>query len=121
MVKWSYLAAALGWLLSMVYEGLWAGGPMGKYIGWGVIGATLLGALFIRALSPGRSRQRDPQAMVWFLLAALVCALFTMAVERVDLAQPPHVRLLPLYPILFLDFLAAGCYTWWKKLHRKGQ
>ena len=54
------------------------------------------------------------------LLAAVAVALGYSALERTVENSLTHVPLLPMYPILFLDFFASGCYTWWKKRKRRG-
>ncbi len=121
MAKWSYLAAGVAWTVSMIYEWMWCGGKLAQYVAWAVIGLTVMGGLFIRTMGKehGEGTPQNLPAMVWFLLAALTCALFFAAVDRAAAVQPAHVQLMPMYLIMFVDFLATGCYTWWKKLGKR--
>ena len=121
MIKWSYLAVGAGWVLSLIYEWMWCGGKLAQYVGWGIVGITVMGGLFIRTMNKEHSdgKPQNLPAMIWFLLAALVCALFFAAVGRAEEAQPPHVQMMPMYFILFVDFLVTGCYTWWKKIRER--
>ena len=75
MQKWSYLAAAVAWILSMIYEWMWNGGKIVQYLAWGAIGVTVLVGLMVRSATKGGSG-RQVKAMEWFLLAALMVALF---------------------------------------------
>ncbi|RKJ40281.1 hypothetical protein D7X94_09110 [Acutalibacter sp. 1XD8-33] len=117
MQKWSYLAAAVAWILSMIYEWMWNGGKIVQYLAWGAIGVTVLVGLMVRSATKGGSG-RQVKAMEWFLLAALMVALFYSMVEHTAKQHLTHVPVLPLYLILFLDFFLSGCYTWWKKQKR---
>lgn len=118
MLKWSLLALGLGWAASMIYEWMWCGGSLGLYIIYAVMGLLLILGLFVSSAGAeykaGKPQNFPP--MIWFLLAAVTCALFYSALERAPRNDPVHVQLLPLYFILFLDFFGTGCYTWWKKL-----
>lgn len=121
MVKWSYLAGAAAWTASMLYEWMWYGGSLGQYIAWALVGVTVLVGLFIRGITAeGQGKRRDPPPMIWFVLAALTASLFYSMLERTANGSLTHIPVLPLYLILFLDFFATGCYTWWKKLKKKG-
>lgn len=111
----AYAAIAVAWVAGMVYEGMWSGGEIGAYVGLGAVGLSILVGALVRSATKNQ-RNNEPRPMEWFMLAALVVALFYLAVDKAALMDPPHVLLLPVYPILFLDFFLSGCYTWWKKL-----
>lgn len=117
MLKWSFLALGLGWAVSMIYEWMWSGGSLGQFIMWAVVGLTIALGLFVRSTGKeqraGRPRNLSP--MLWFLLAAITAAAFYSALERTAQGLFSHIPMLPLYFILFLDFFASGCYTWWRK------
>lgn len=118
MLKFLYAGLALGWLASMIYEGAWDG-DVTQYVALGAIGATVFGGLFIRNCMRDEPAGRRTPAMLWFLLAAAVCAaFFKLGLEQAVQADPPHVRALPMYVVMFLDFLGMGCYTWWRKRRR---
>lgn len=118
MAKWSYLVAAVAWTASMVYEWMWNGGKIVQYLAWAAIGITVLIGLLIRSVSKGDSgRQLRP--MEWFLMAAVTAAMLYSGMDHMAKGQLTHIPLLPMYLILFLDFFASGCYTWWKRLKRK--
>ncbi len=101
----------------MIYEWMWCKGELIQYVAWALIGVTVMGGLFIRACMSSKPDGTPP--MIWFLLAALVCAMFYSALGRAGQYSPPHVRMMPMYPILFLDFFLSGCYTWWRKMTQK--
>lgn len=118
MLKWTYVALAIGWAGSMVYEWLWSGCTgTGGYFTLGAVGVTVLMGLFIRQAAR-RRRSKEPLSMLWFLSAAVVCALFYSALERTVQGQLTHVPFMPLYLALFADFFATGCYIGWKKLKK---
>lgn len=121
MLKWSCAALGLGWVASVVYEWMWSGGSLAQYITWGVVGLTgALGLLVAVATRENRAvKRQEISPMIWFLLAALMCALFYSALERTVEGQLTHVPMLPMYMVLFVDFFVSGWYTWWKKLKRK--
>ena len=68
-----------------------------------------------RTASGVRPLSRAPRPRLWFALAAVVCGAFLVALDRTVAKGLPYVPMLPMYPILFLDFLASGCYTWWRR------
>ena len=116
MSKWLYPGLALGWAVSMVYEWFHCGGRLIQYVAWAFMVGTVLLGLFVRSCMREVNIEKEPPAMLWFLLAAAVCALFfKVGLGQAEYMNPPHVLALPMYPIMFLDFLAVGCYTWWKK------
>lgn len=121
MLKWSCAALGLGWAASMIYEWAWGGGGIGRYITWAVVGLTLALGLMVAAITRENRAvvRKEIPPMIWFLLAAVVCALFYSALERTVQGGLSHVPMLPMYIVLFLDFLASGGYTWWRKLKRK--
>lgn len=121
MLKWSCAALGIGWAGSMVYEWLWSGGDPGQYIAWAVVGLSIaLGLMMAVITRENRAAVRkEISPMIWFLLAALVCAMLYSALERTVQGQLTHVPMLPMYIVLFLDFLGSGGYTWWKKLKRR--
>ena len=118
MYKWSFLAAAAAWVLSMQYEWLWNGGRIVQYLAWAVVGATVLLGLMVRSVSKEDSG-RKPRPMEWFLLAALTAALFFAAVEHTAQGHLTHIPVLPMYIVLFLDFFLTGGYLWWQRLKRR--
>lgn len=116
MLKWSFLGIGAAWGAAMLYEWLWSAMQSPKLLFLAAAGVFLGGVLFVQLR---RRRSLRVQPMVWFILAAITAALFHSALERTVEEGLTHVPLLPMYPILFLDFFASGCYTWWRK--RKGQ
>lgn len=119
MRKWSFLAAGLAWTVSMVYEWMWLGGKLISYIALAAMGLTVMFGLFIKDSMREREGKGDrTPPMIWFLLAALVCAMLYSALGRAVEADPPRVQLLPMYLIMFLDFFLTGCIAWWKKKSR---
>lgn len=121
MLKWSCAALGLGWVGSMVYEWLWNGGSLGRYIAWAVVGLSIALGLMLAVITRENRAvvRKEPSPMIWFLMAALVCAMFYSALERTVAGQLSHVPMLPMYIVLFLDFLGSGGYTWWRKLRRR--
>lgn len=121
MLKWSCAALGLGWAASMIYEWMWSGGSIGQYVAWAVVGLTAaLGMMIAVITRENRAvKRREVPPMIWFLLAALCCAMFYSALERTVQGSLTHVPMLPMYMVLFADFFGSGCYTWWKKLKRK--
>lgn len=121
MLKWSCAALGVGWVGSMAYEWAWSGGNLGQYITWAVVGLSLALGLMVAVITRENRAavRREISPMVWFLLAALVCAMFYSALERTAQGQFTHIPMLPMYIVLFLDFLGSGGYTWWRKLKRK--
>lgn len=111
MLRWSLLGMGMAWAAGMLYEWLWTGGQSPWMLFSLAAGVFVGGALFVWQ----GGRQLRVQPMVWFVLAALTVAFCQAALERAVARGLTHVTLLPMYPILFLDFLASGCYTWWKK------
>lgn len=118
MVKWTYLAGALAWAVAAIYEWMWYGGSAVNIV-CGVAGLAVFAGLFIWRLLHNDNR-KDPQPMIWFLLAALTVTLFYSMLEKTANEMLTHIPMLPVYIILFLDFFLTGCYTWWKKLKKKG-
>jgi len=104
----------------MAYEWMWSGESAGGFFACGVVGLTAFLGLFIKVITQENrtGKRRDLSPMMWFLLAALTCALFYSVLERTAQGVLTHVPILPMYFILFVDFFASGCYTWWKK-HRR--
>lgn len=121
MLKWSCAALGIGWVASMVYEWLWNGGSLGQYITWAVVGLSIALGLMVAVITRENRAvvRKEPSPMIWFLMAALTCAMFYSALERMVNVQLTHVPMMPMYIVLFLDFLASGGYTWWKKLKRR--
>lgn len=121
MLKWSCAALGVGWVGSMVYEWAWSGGNLGQYITWAVVGLSLALGLMVAVITRENRAavRREISPMVWFLLAALVCAMFYSALERTAQGQFTHIPMMPMYIVLFLDFLGSGGYIWWRKLKRK--
>ena len=117
-MKWACAAIGLGWAASMVYEWAWGGEGLGHYLTLGVVGFTLALGLFMSALTKERraGKPKEIRPMIWFLLAALVFALFYSALERTVQGELTHVPMLPMYIVMFLDFLGSGAYVWWGKL-----
>lgn len=117
MLKWSLLGIGGAWASAMLYEWLWSGRQsMGLLL-------LLAAGVFLSVLLFASLQRRQPpqvEPMVWFILAAVAVALGYSALERTVENSLTHVPLLPMYPILFLDFFASGCYTWWKKRKRRG-
>lgn len=119
MRKWSFLVAGLAWAVSMVYEWMWLGGGLTGYITSAVVGLTVMFGLFIKdSMRGGDGKEDQTPAMIWFLLAALVCAMLYAALGRAVEADPPRVQFLPMYLIMFLDFFLTGCIALWKKRSR---
>lgn len=121
MLKWSCAALGIGWAGSMIYEWAWSGGSLWQYITWAVVGLSLALGLMVAVITRENRAavRREISPMVWFLLAALVCAMFYSALERTVQGGLSHVPMLPMYIVLFLDFLASGGYAWWGKLKRR--
>ena len=121
MLKWTCAALGLGWAASMIYEWVWSGEGIGRYITLAVVGVTLCLGLFMSALTKERRGKglRELRPMIWFLLAALMFALFYSSLERTVREGLTHVPLLPMHIVLFLDFLGSGAYVWWGKLKRR--
>lgn len=113
MARWIYAAMAVGWVLSMVYECVQSGGGAGAYFAAGVVGVTVFAILFVWDMVKGG--QKPVPRMLHFLGAAVSAALFYMALEKAAGAGS-YVRLMPFYIVMFLYFLGAGGYTWWKEL-----
>ena len=118
MVKWTYLAGALAWAAATVYEWKWYGGSAVS-MACGAAGLIVFAGLFVWRLLRKDGR-KDPQPMTWFLSAALTVTLFYSMLEKTANGTLTHIPMLPVYIILFLDFFLTGCYTWWKKLKKKG-
>ncbi len=119
MLKWTCAAIGLGWAASMIYEWAWGGEGLGRYITLGVVGITLALGLFMSALTRERTKPIKVRPMIWFLLAALMCALFYSALERTVQGGLTHVPMLPMYIVLFIDFLGSGAYGLWKKAKKR--
>lgn len=121
MLKWSCAALGVGWVGSMIYEWAWSGGNLGQYVTWAVVGLSLALGLMVAVITRENRAavRREISPMVWFLLAALVCAMFYSALERTAQGQFTHIPMMPMYIVLFLDFLGSGGYIWWRKLKRK--
>ena len=86
-----------------------------------VVGVTLCLGLFMSALTKERrtNKPAGPRPMIWFLLAALMCALCYSALERTVQSGFSHVPLLPMYIVMFLDFLGSGAYGVWERIRRR--
>ena len=121
MLKWTCAALGLGWVASMIYEWAWGGGSLGQYITWAVVGVTLCLGLFMSALTKERrtGKPAEFRPIMWFLLAATIFALFYSALERTAQEQLTHVPMLPMYLVLFLDFLGSGDYVWWRRMKKR--
>jgi len=117
MARWIYAALAVGWVSSMVYECIQAGGNGAAYLTAGIAGATVLAILFVRDVVRGGEQKPVPK-MFHFMGAALSCALFYMALENAAKAGS-HVRFMPYYLVMFLYFIGAGLYMWWKELQER--
>ena len=70
-------------------------------------------------LCPRTNEPAGPRPMIWFLLAALMCALCYSALERTVQSGFSHVPLLPMYIVMFLDFLGSGAYGVWERIRRR--
>lgn len=116
MIRWSLLGVGAAWASAMLYEWLWTGGQSPWLLAMLAAGVFLAAAAFVYTPRRGRARVRP---MVWFVLAAVAVALWYAALESTVEKGLSHVPMLPLYPILFLDFLASGCYTWWRRRGRR--
>ena len=121
MLKWTCAALGLGWAASVIYEWAWSGEDLARYITLGVVGVTLCLGLFMSALTKERrtNKPAGPRPMIWFLLAALMCALCYSALERTVQSGFSHVPLLPMYIVMFLDFLWSGAYGVWERIRRR--
>lgn len=121
MLKWTCAALGLGWAASMIYEWAWAGEGLGQYITWAVVGITIAMGLFISMVTKEHRTGKpvELRPMIWFMLAALICAMLYSALERTVQGQLTHVPMLPMYIVMFLDFLGSGAYASWKKIKRK--
>lgn len=115
MLKWSLLGMGAAWGAAMVYEWLWSGRQSPQLLLLAAAGLLLGSAAFVLLR---RRRSPSMKPMVWFVLAAMTAAMLYTALGRTVEEGLTHVPLLPMYPILFLDFFVSGCYTWWKKRRR---
>ncbi len=117
MARWIYAALAVGWVLSMVYECVQSGGGVALYFALAVLGLTVFAILFVKDMNRGGEQQPVPR-MLHFLGAAVSAALFYMALENAAKAGS-YVRFMPFYLVMFLYFMGAGGYMWWKELQKK--
>ncbi len=113
MAKWIYAALAGGWVLSMFYECVQTKSGAGAYFISAVVGVTLCAILFVKDLRHPEKEKPVPR-MLHFLGAAASAALFTAALSRAAEAGS-YVRFLPFYVVMFLYFLGAGVFMWWKE------
>lgn len=117
MMKWSLLGMGAAWAAAMLYEYTWSGASSPWLLFLLAAGVFLCGAawgwLRRKRLPP------SPQPRLWFALAAVVCGVFFVVLDRTVQKGLPYVPMLPMYPILFLDFLASGCYTWWRQFQKR--
>lgn len=114
MARWIYAALAAGWILSMIYECIQTGGGAALYFALGVIGATVFAIFFVREMNRPGEPKPVPR-MLHFLGAAASAALFYMALENAA-KSGSYVRYMPFYIVMFLYFIGAGAYMWWKEL-----
>lgn len=112
MARGTYAALAVGWILSMFYECVQSGGSAASYFAVGIVGATGCAILFVRDIN--RGEQKPVPRMIFFLAAAITAALFFMALNKAANAGS-YVRFLPFYIVLFLYFIGAGVFMWWKE------
>ena len=118
MMKWSLLGVGAAWASAILYEYTWSGGRWnGRQAPWQLF--LLAAGVFLCGVAWSWVRSgwlpRTPRPRLWFALAAVVCGAFLVALDRTVAKGLPYVPMLPMYPILFLDFLASGCYTWWRR------
>lgn len=117
MLKWTCAALGLGWAASILYEGAWGAWSAGQYVSWTMVGAAITLGLLLLILARER-RTGKPwtlRPMEWFLMAALVVAMIYSGLEHTAKGELTHVPVLPMYIVLFVDFLGAGLHGWWRK------
>lgn len=111
-MTWIYWGIGAAWAAAVVYEWMWSG-QGALWLGYLLTGGVFMGAVVLMR-QPWRRGVPKLKPRTWFTLAALACAFFMLAMDHTAEEGASHVPMLPLYLILFLDFLASGCYTWWK-------